>query len=795
MVFKELLGKELLFFDGAMGTMLQEAGLYAGELPDLWCVTHGDVIKRIHSAYLDAGCNIIKTNTFGCNERKLAGCPHTVHEVVSAGVRLAKEAIAEAKGGVPRFVAMDIGPTGKLLKPLGDLGFEEAYELFCAPIRAGAEAGADLVLIETMSDTYELKAAVLAARAMCDLPICATVVLDQRGKMLTGGDVGAVVALLESLRVDAIGFNCALGPAELMEPARELARLSSLPIVLNPNAGLPREDAGRTVFDIGPEAFASLMEEPARSLAHAVGGCCGTTPAHIAALIKRCKGITPVPVVKKDFTMISSFTHAVTLDKRPILIGERINPTGKARLKQALCDGDYDFVLREGLSQAERGADVLDVNAGLPGIDEAMVLRELICRLQSVTDAPLQIDTADPSAMEPSLRLYNGKPLVNSVNGKRESMDAVFPLIAKYGGAVIALTLDESGIPETAEGRVAIAKKIIERAREFGIDKKDIIVDPLTLTVSAGDENGRVTLEALRRIKSELGVKTSLGVSNVSFGLPRRELLNASFFALALGAGLDAAIMNPYAELMTDVFFASLTLLGRDAKSGAYIERYGDTQPAPMIAQTREMTLREAILKGLSGDAAKLAETALGTASPMDVVEGQMIPALDEAGVGFEKGTLFLPQLLMCAEAARSAFEVIRSKLGSGAGTGRGKVILATVEGDIHDIGKNIAKSMLENYRFDVIDLGKDVPAQTIVKAALDHEARLVGLSALMTTTVVNMEKTIAMLHEACPQCAIMVGGAVLTKDHAERMGADQYARDAMAGVRFAEKVYGGGHD
>lgn len=793
MSFKERLGKEILFFDGAMGTMLQNAGLLAGELPDIWCVTNSEKVRDIHVSYLEAGCNIVKTNTFGCNALKLKDSGYSVKEVAEAGVRVAKEAI-ELMGDdtTPRFAALDIGPTGKLLKPLGDLEFEKAYELFAQTIEAGAKAGADLVLIETMSDTYELKAAVLAAKTVCNLPVCATVVLDKRGKLLTGASVDAVCALLEGLGVDALGFNCSLGPKEMMQHVKELSKVCSLPIILNPNAGLPREENGKTVFDVNPEEFASLMEEPARETAHLLGGCCGTTPEHIRALVNKCKGITPVQITKKTQTVVSSFTHAVTLDEKPILIGERINPTGKARLKQALREGDYDFVLREGLGQAEKGAHVLDVNAGLPDIDEAEVLKQLVTRLQTVTDLPLQIDTADEKAMEGALRLYNGKPLINSVNGKQESMNAIFPLVKKYGGVVVALTLDESGIPETAQGRVDIARKIIERAGEFGIDKKDIIVDPLTLTVSAGDKNGKVTLEALRRIKQELGVKTSLGVSNVSFGLPRRDLLNSAFFTLALGAGLDAAIMNPYADMMMDAYNSSLTLMGLDEKSERFIEKYSNTQAQTAVAAGSTMTLTDAILNGLAGDAALLAQKELDDKkAPMEIIEGMMIPALDKAGVGFENGTLFLPQLLMCAEAARSAFDVIKANMGTGTGESRGKVIVATVKGDIHDIGKNIAKSMLENYRFDVIDLGKDVDSEKIVQAAIEHGTKLVGLSALMTTTVVNMEKTIKELREKLPECAIMVGGAVLTSEHAEKIGADIFTGDAMAGVRFAEYIYG----
>ncbi|HWR21916.1 MAG TPA: homocysteine S-methyltransferase family protein, partial [Feifaniaceae bacterium] len=570
MGIRELLGKELLFFDGAMGTMLQSAGLQPGEAPDVWSVTHPEQIREIHARYLAAGCDIILTNTFGNYANKLAGTGYTPEEVARAAVERAKEAVAACPGARKKFVALDVGPTGKLLKPLGDLGFEDAVDLFARSIRAGAGAGADLVLIETMSDTYELKAAVLAAKESCHLPVFATVALDKNGKLLTGGDIHSVVALLEGLRVDALGLNCGLGPEQMLPFLEELTKISSLPIILNPNAGLPREENGATVFDVGPEEFAELMARAAECGAQVLGGCCGTTPAHIKALVSRCRGMKPLPVIKKEHTAVSSYSRAVYFEKGTVLIGERINPTGKARLKQALREGDMDYVLREGLSQESAGADILDVNAGLPGIDEAETLARITAELQSVTSLPLQLDTAGPEALPKAMRLYNGKPMVNSVNGKEESMKAVFPLVAKYGGLVVALTLDEAGIPETAEGRVEVARRIIETAARYGIEKKDIIVDTLTMTVSAGANNGSVTLEALRKVKRELGVKTSLGVSNVSFGLPRRDLLNANFFALAMGAGLDAAIINPLLPSMMDAYRSVQALLGNDAQCGAF---------------------------------------------------------------------------------------------------------------------------------------------------------------------------------------------------------------------------------
>ncbi len=803
MGIREILGRELLFFDGAMGTMLQAAGLAPGEVPDIWSITHPEEVRDIHAQYLAAGCNIILTNTFGNYVTKLPGTEYTPEQVARAAVERAKEAVAADTGTQKKYVAFDVGPTGKLLKPLGDLGFEEAVSLFAQSIKAGAEAGADLVLIETMSDTYELKAAVLAAKESCDLPVLATVALDINGKLLTGGDIHSVVALLEGLRVDALGLNCGLGPEQMLPFLEELNKISSLPIIVNPNAGLPREENGTTVFDVGPDEFAELMAQAAEGGAHLLGGCCGTTPAHIRALVNRCRDIKPFPVTKKEHTVVSSYSRAVYFKKRTVLIGERINPTGKARLKQALREGDMDYVLREGLSQQSAGADILDVNAGLPDIDEVEMLARMTTELQSVTSLPLQLDTADPDALPLSMRLYNGKPMVNSVNGKEESMRAVFPLVKKYGGLVVALTLDENGIPETAEGRVEIARRIIENAASYGIEKKDIIVDTLTMTVSAGGDNGSITLEALARVKQELGVKTSLGVSNVSFGLPRRDLLNANFFALAMGAGLDAAILNPLLPSMMDAYRSVQALLGNDAQCETYIQEYaGQSSPPPSNAHAAspapgavpapqgELTLEQAVRQGLKQQASLLALAEVQKQPPLAVIDQSLVPALNDVGQAFEKGTMFLPQLLMSAEAAKAAFELLRSHMGTAANENLGCVVLATVHGDVHDIGKNIVKALLENYRFQVVDLGKDVPPETVVEAALSHQTRLIGLSALMTTTVASMEKTIRMLREQAPHCRIMVGGAVLTADYARNIGADFYGRDAMASVRYAQEIY-----
>ena len=787
MKFTDALGKKLLFFDGGMGTMLQSAGLKPGEIPDLWNITNAEKVMAVHRAYAEAGSNIIITNTFGCNDLKLAGSGYTAFEIAAASVRNAKAAISGLEN---RFVALDIGPSGKLLKPLGDLDFEDAVELFAKTVRGGVSEAPDLILVETMSDAYELKAAVLAAKENSNLPVVATVTLDSRGKLLTGGDAQSVCALLEGLGADAIGFNCGLGPREMLPFLRELREVCSLPMVLQPNAGLPRSEKGRTVFDVGPEEFAELMESCIAEGVWLAGGCCGTTPAHIEALVKRCGKMIPPAVRKKNLTVAASYGQALYFGADTKLIGERINPTGKPLMKKALLEGDHDMILREGILQQEQGAHALDVNAGLPGIEEAKVLTSLTKQLQAVTDLPLQLDSADPAALESALRIYNGKAIINSVNGKQESMEAIFPIAKKYGGVIVALTLDENGIPEDAEGRMAIARRILERAKDFGLGPNDFIFDPLTLTVSAGGDNGKITLECVRRLKDELGVCTSLGVSNVSFGLPNRGLLNSAFLTLAMGAGLSAAIVNPHAPGMLEAYRSARALLGMDENCAGYISAFGG-EAAPAAAAGREnMSLYESVLKGLAGAAVQAAERELMDKAPLEVIEQCMVPALNTAGERFEKGTLFLPQLLMCAEAAKGAFGVIRSRMGEGEGMSRGKVVLATVQGDVHDIGKNIVKALLENYRFKVIDLGKDVAPEDIVKAAEEQDAGLVGLSALMTTTVPSMQRTVELLKERMPRCKVMCGGAVLTADYAGEIGAHYYAKDAMAGVRCAMEVY-----
>lgn len=797
MTFREYLKEHIVYMDGGMGTLLQERGLMPGERPEEWNLTHPEVIQEIHRRYFDAGSNLVCTNTFGANPLKFN--PEELEAIVSAAMANARAAREQSAAPQAKFIALDIGPSGRLLRPLGDLDFEDAVAAFAETVKLGVKYGAELILIETMNDCYETKAALLAAREHSSLPVIVTNAYGEDGKLMTGAAPGAMAALLEGMGADAIGANCSLGPRQLKGVVEELLRCASVPVVLKPNAGLPRPESGKTVFDVGPEEFAKELHGLIRSGVRLAGGCCGTTPEYIAALVNGTRDLSPVPVEDKGLTVVSSYTHSVCFGASPILIGERINPTGKKRFKQALLEGDMDYILSEGINQQEKGVHILDVNVGLPGIDEVDMLKRTVMELQAVTDLPLQIDTANTAAMEAALRRCNGKALINSVNGKRESMEAVFPLMKKYGGAAIALTLDEDGIPSTAEGRVAIARRILDTAAEYGIAQKDIIFDTLTMTVSADPTAASVTLEALRRIKEELRCHTSLGVSNVSFGLPNREAVNSTFFALALQSGLSAAIMNPYSPDMLKTYYAFRALRGLDANCAEYIAAAGSFLPAqaapanaPAAATPEEYRseLQRAIVKGFKDRAGELTRELVRSAPPLDIVNGEIIPALNTVGEGFEKKTVYLPQLLMSAEAAKQAFESIKAAMPAGGRAGdKGPIVLATVHGDIHDIGKNIVKLLLENYGFAVTDLGKDVPPEEVVKAVIELHAPIAGLSALMTTTVPAMETTIALLKERAPWCRIVVGGAVLTKDYADSIGADKYARDAMETVRYAEET------
>lgn len=787
MTIREEIGKRILFFDGGMGTLLQEQGLQAGELPETWNLKNPEPIIQIHKAYLAAGADIILANTFGANRFKYG---EDLEKIVTAGVANAKKAVAES--GKKAYVALDIGSTGKLLKPMGTLDFEEAVGVFAEIIRAGEKAGADLILIETMSDTYELKAAVLAAKENSTLPIMATVIFDESKKMLTGASPQVVVSLLEGLGVDALGINCGLGPKQMKEIVKELLKYASIPVIVNPNAGLPRSENGKTVFDVGAEEFAEDMEEIVTMGAWFAGGCCGTTPVHIQAMVEKCKEITPVPITPKNYTFVTSYSTAVELGGRPVIIGERINPTGKSKFKQALRDHNIDYILEEGVKQEDSGAHILDVNVGLPEIDEAAMMETIVYELQSIMPIPLQIDTTNMEAMERALRIYNGKPMINSVNGKAEIMEQVFPLVKKYGGVVVGLALDEDGIPDTTEGRLAIAEKIYQTGEKYGISRKDIVIDALVMTMSTNNESAKITLDTVKEITAR-GGKTVLGVSNISFGLPQRELINAAFFTMAMNNGLSAGIINPNAKAMRQAYDTFCVLGGYDAQCMNYIENYAVTDAPNAAAKpaTAKLNLTDSIIKGLKDQAYRATEEELKTKEPMEIINGELVPALDVVGQGFEKGTMFLPQLLMSAEAAKAGFEAIRQYVQSHgeAQEKKATIVIATVKGDIHDIGKNIVKVLLENYGYEVIDLGKDVPPEKIVETVVDKHAPLVGLSALMTTTVVNMEESIKELHKEAPWCKIMVGGAVLTQEYADMIGADFYGKDAMQSVYYAERL------
>ena len=793
----EELEKRVLICDGGMGSLLQQAGLKPGELPGVWNITHPDVLVQIHLDYLKAGADIVTTNTFGVDGLKYnENTEYQLKPVVEAAVKNARKAIELS--GKEAFVALDMGPTGKLLKPLGDLAFEDAVKLYKEVVAAGVSAGADLILIETMSDTYETKAAVLAAKETCSLPVFVTVTFDEKGKLLTGGSPASVVAMLEGLGVDVLGMNCGLGPGQMIDILQDVLDVSSVPVMVNPNAGLPRSENGKTVYDIDADMFAELMEKIVDMGARIAGGCCGTTPEHIRKVFERCREKMPVPVTKKNRTVVSSFSQAVEIGKNPVIIGERINPTGKSKFKQALRDHNLEYILQEGVTQQEHGAHVLDVNVGLPEIDEPSMMEEVVQELQSIIDLPLQLDTSNPEAMERAMRIYNGKPLINSVNGKEESMEAVFPLVKKYGGVVVALCLDEAGIPETAQGRLEIAKKIYKTAAEYGIGPENILIDALCLTVSSDSKGALTTLETLRKVRDELGGKTILGVSNISFGLPQREIINGAFFTMAMECGLSAAIINPNSETMMRAYYSFRALMDLDPQCGDYINQYGMLSSKAVegtdkpVKTAKTGSLETAIEKGLREQAAAAVKELLKEQEALDIINSHMIPALDRVGKDFEKGTLFLPQLLMSAEAARAAFDIIKETMAENGvkQEKKGKIILATVKGDIHDIGKNIVKVLLENYSYDVIDLGKDVSPEIIVETAVEKKVPLVGLSALMTTTVPSMEETIRLLRKKAPWAKVMVGGAVLTQEYADTMGADKYCRDAMASVNYAEELF-----
>ena len=788
---RKVIKSKRLYFDGGYGTVFQERGLAAGVAPEMWNLNAPDKVVALHKEYIAAGSNIITTNTFGVNSLKY----DDYGKIIRSAVGLAKKA---AEGRKDVWIAFDMGPTGKMLKPFGDLGFEEAVSVFSANVKAAERCGVDLVIIETMNDCYETKAALLAVKENSSLPVFVTNAYGRDGKLMTGADPVAMISMLESMGADAIGMNCSFGPDAMLDLADDFINYSSVPVIVNPNAGLPRVENGKTVYDISPDEFSEYMARLAEKCVHILGGCCGTTPEYIEKTVQRTKGIPYRYPKKKNFTFVSSYTHAVSLEQRPVLIGERINPTGKPLLKEAVINGNTDYILNEAIRQTEKGVHILDVNVGVPCTNEAETLKNTIYAIQAVVDTPLQIDTSDIAALGGAMRMYNGKPLVNSVNGEDESMNSVFPLIKKYGGAVIALTMDKKGIPATAKERVRIAEKIIARAAEFGIEKKDIIADPLCLTVSADSGSAEVTLEAVKLLKKR-GIKTSLGVSNISFGLPARDKINAVFFSLALDSGLDCAIMNPFSEKMTDVYYAYRALHGQDRTCSDYVAYASASVSVPsrrvegtasVSGAITEVTLKEAVIKGLKDIAAARAEKALSQKDPLEIIDGEIIPALNEVGEGFEKKKLYLPQLLMSAEAAVAAFEKIKKAMPAGGTDSKRCIILATVKGDIHDIGKNIVKVLLESHGFKVYDLGKDVAPEKVLNKVRETGCMIVGLSALMTTTVASMEDTIKLLRAECPAVTVIAGGAVMNDEYAAEIDADAYCADAMETVRFVQNFY-----
>lgn len=782
MKITEYIKNNTVILDGGMGTLLQASGLKAGELPEEWNITHPEVVRGIHRGYLDAGSNVISTNTFGANSLKLSA--DQLDLIISAAVDNARCAIDESKGDQPKWVALDVGPTGRMLKPIGDLDFDDAVEIFAETVRLGVKHGVDLIFIETMADSYETKAALLAAKENSDLPVFVSNAYGEDGKLMTGADPRAMIALLEGMGADAIGVNCSLGPRALYPIVEEYLKYSSLPVILKPNAGLPRSEKGKTVYDLSPSDFASQVARLVNRGVRAVGGCCGTTPEYICALCDLVKDTAPLPLEKKNITLVSSYTHAHEIGECPTLIGERINPTGKPKFREAVKSGNIDYILREAIGQQDRGAHILDVNLGIPGIDEATVLTDALCRIQEICDLPLQIDTADPVAMERALRRYNGKAMINSVNGKEQSMKDIFPLAKKYGGAVVCLTLDENGIPDTAEGRFNVARKIYDEALRHSIEPKDLIFDPLAMAVSADKNAARETLLAVKYIRERLGCHTSLGISNVSFGLPSREIINANFFTLALSVGLSAAIINPYSDEIMMAYQSYLALSGEEGGILSYISSV--TESADKDQSVGADSLKDSIVKGLRDRTAQLIKEELAHRAPIDILNEDIIPALDMVGKGYEEKKIYLPGLLMSAEAAGVAFEAIKEVMPKGDGVTKRRIVLATVKGDIHDIGKNIVKMLLENYGFDVTDLGKDVSPEKIADAVVSLDAELLGLSALMTTTLPAMEETVRLVRKIAPKCKIMVGGAVLNEVYAKEIGADFYGKDAMDAVKYA---------
>ena len=804
--FEQLAGAGVILLDGATGSNLTKAGMPKGVSTELWVLEHPDILANLQKAYVEAGSQIVYAPTFGANRLKLAdyGRENEVEELNARLVDISKKALA----GTGALIAGDFSTPGKMLQPKGDLSYEELLESYTEQVTAVANAGVDLLVAETMLSVDETCVFMDAALSVCDLPIMCSLTLEADGSALFGGNAVEAVETLQEMGASAVGLNCSVGPDQLEAVVNSMKKVARVPVIVKPNAGLPKiTPTGEAIYSMDAPTFAKYMNILVDAGAGIVGGCCGTTPEHIKKLVEECKDLPLREIEKKHDTIVSSYGQAVILDDMPRIIGERINPTGKKKFKEALKNEDMDYILKEAITQQDKGAHILDVNVGLPDIDEVAMMEKVVKELQSVTSLPLQIDTVDGKAMERAMRIYNGKPMINSVNGKQVSMDEVFPLIRKYGGVVVGLTIDEEGIPKDAEGRVRVAGKIINEAAKYGIDKKDIVIDVLTMTISSEKDGAKVTLEALKRVREEFGVRTVLGVSNISFGLPRRPIVNSYFYAMAMQNGLTAGIINPSSEDMMKAYRSYNALMGFDENCTNYISTYAGTTETVTVQASQaaaaagnapkaagvEMTLKYAIERGLKEEAHHITRDLIGTREPLDIIQEELIPALNVVGEGFEKGTVFLPQLLMSADAAKIAFAVIKDVLASSGQEEekKEKIILATVKGDIHDIGKNIVKVLLENYGFDVIDLGKDVPPEAIVEKAVEENVTLVGLSALMTTTVVSMEETIKLLREKKPDCKVMVGGAVLNQDYADMIGADFYGKDAMQSVHYAQKFFG----
>ncbi len=792
MTVLDYLKNNILILDGGMGTLLQAKGLKPGEKPEMWGVNHPEVIVEIHKSYYDAGSNVVNTNTFGLNRFNYK--PEEIEEIAEKAVENARKAAELSASDKTKFVSFDIGPSGKLIKPMGDLDFEEAVAAFGEMAALAEKYGADLISLETFNDSYETKAALLGVKENCSLPVFVTNAYSDNDCLLTGASPEAMVAMLEALGADAIGLNCSYGPDRLMNVVDRILAVSSLPVIFKPNAGLPVVVDGVTQYDMSADFFSDEVIKAVDKGVNIIGGCCGTTPEFIKALNDKSDGKSATEITCKNLSVTTNNSHAVVFDKIPVIIGERINPTGKKLVKQALRDNDIDYLVNEGLEQIRCGAHVLDVNCGLPEIDEKEVLTEAVLKIQSVCDLPLQIDTSDTEAMESAMRVYNGKPMINSVNGKQESMNAVFPLVKKYGGLLVALTLDENGIPDTAEGRFKIAEKILSEAKKYNLSEKDFVFDPLCMTISADDKAAKVTLDSVELITNKLKCNTVLGVSNVSFGLPDREKINSTFYTLAMSKGLSSAIINPKSAAMMNAYYSYLAVNGLDSSCLSYIN-YIQSQGEETIVtavvnkEPEPQDISRAIVEGRAELAAKNTEKFIKEIDSIEIINKFIIPALDEVGKKFEQKKIFLPQLLLSADSAKACFEVVKANYTADNQEKKYPVVLATVKGDIHDIGKNIVKLLLDNYGYEVIDLGKDVEPDTVLKAVKENNAPLVGLSALMTTTVPAMKDTIELVHKNCPSCKVVVGGAVLTPEYAESIHADSYAADAMETVRYAESL------